>query len=231
MVLLAVSLSSGIAYGDIYRCDEENDIVSFTDNPNDRRYLLVMKEQKQRSIRSTAVSKHQKKEVQANSPSLNEEIAKTLPVQGRITSPVGYRNDPFNGQLKHHNGLDIAAAIGTPVKPVAPGTVIFSGWKQGYGNTVILDHDNGMTTIYGHHSSNNVSEGARVDQGTVIAFTGSTGRSTGPHLHFEAWRDGTNITAEFMPGGRGGQDSTNPVVSAIRRYLQPDGTIFFTNLR
>lgn len=234
MAVITVILAAASASADIYRSDEDSEVVSFTDNPNDRRYQLVMKEQKQRSTKAATpgAPKQPKKDKQAASASLSEEISRSLPIQGRITSPVGYRNDPFDGKLKHHNGLDIAAPTGTPVKPVAPGTVIFSGWKQGYGNTVILEHDDGMTTVYGHHSSNNVGAGTRVDQDTIIAFTGSTGRSTGPHLHFEAWRGGTNISAEFMPGGQSGQDSTGQAANAaVRRYLQPDGTIFFTNLR
>jgi murein DD-endopeptidase MepM/ murein hydrolase activator NlpD len=143
------------------------------------------------------------------------------------------RHDPFDGRLKHHNGLDIAARTGTPVKPVAPGTVIFSGWKNGYGNTVILEHDNGMVTVYAHHASNSVTEGATVDTSSVIAHSGSTGRSTGPHLHFEAWQGGANITAGFMPQGYANQDQRSKKApdTPIRRYLQEDGTILFTNLR
>ncbi|NJD91745.1 MAG: M23 family metallopeptidase, partial [Geobacter sp.] len=153
-----------------------------------------------------------------------------LPIDGVITSTTGFRNDPFNGRLTHHNGLDIAAPTGTPVKPVAPGTVIFSGWKKGYGNTVILEHDDGMVTVYAHHSRNSVSEGERVDLGSVIAATGSTGRSTGPHLHFEAWRNGTNITSDFMPGSSSDTPATASSRAPIRRFLQSDGTLLFTNL-
>ena len=118
-----------------------------------------------------------------------------------------------------------------PVKPVAPGTVIFSGWKGGYGNTVILDHHDGMVTVYAHHSSNSVSEGTSVDLNTIIALTGSTGRSTGPHLHFEAWQDGTNISSDFIPGSSPGQTPATLAKAPIRRLLQADGTLLFTNLR
>jgi murein DD-endopeptidase MepM/ murein hydrolase activator NlpD len=133
--------------------------------------------------------------------------------------------------LRHHKGMDIAAPSGTPVKAVAPGTVIFSGWRNGYGNTVIIEHTDGMTTVYAHHERNLVTEGASVDQLTAIALSGSTGRSTGPHLHFEAWRSGENITPSFMPPGYP-RHQPNVIASApVRRYLQEDGTILFTNLR
>jgi murein DD-endopeptidase MepM/ murein hydrolase activator NlpD len=154
-----------------------------------------------------------------------------LPVAGVITSTTGFRNDPFNGKLKHHNGLDIAVPSGTPVKPVAPGTVIFSGWKNGYGNTVILEHPDGLITVYAHHANNDVAEGALVDLDTIIARTGSTGRSTGPHLHFEAWQNGVNITADYMPDSSKSQSHIAQDKIPIRRVLQTDGTILFTNLR
>jgi len=237
-VLLPISLIAGICFAhaasaDIYRLDGDDEVVSFTDSPRNKRYQLVMKEPPPRSFKNgkseylagpkkagTAVAR-------SNSPGTD----RTLPVDGVITSVAGYRADPFNGKLRHHNGLDIAAPSGTPVKPVAPGTVIFSGWKGGYGNTVILDHHDGMVTVYAHHSNNNVSEGAVVDLQTVIALTGSTGRSTGPHLHFEAWQDGANITSDFLPGRSAGQTAATLVKAPIRRFLQADGTLLFTNLR
>lgn len=222
----------GQAAADIYRYDGDDEVISFTDAPNDKRYQLVMKEQQPRSSKG-AKRKYLNGSKQAEPATTRRDgdAVRTLPVEGIITSATGFRADPFNGRLKHHNGLDIAAPSGTPVKPVAPGTVIFSGWKGGYGNTVILDHHDGMMTVYAHHASNNVVEGAVVDMKTVIALTGSTGRSTGPHLHFEAWQDGTNITADFLPGSSPGQPSTTLAKAPIRRLLQADGTLLFTNLR
>jgi len=237
-VLLPISLIAGLclaqaASADIYRLDGDDEVVSFTDSPSNKRYQLVMKEQQPRRFKSgkgeylTAPKQVETAATRSVSPGTD----RTLPVDGIITSVAGFRADPFNGKLKHHNGLDIAAPSGTPVKPVAPGTVIFSGWKGGYGNTVILDHHDGMVTVYAHHSSNNVSEGTDVDMKTVIALTGSTGRSTGPHLHFEAWQDGTNITSDFLPGRSPGQTPATLVKAPIRRFLQTDGTLLFTNLR
>jgi murein DD-endopeptidase MepM/ murein hydrolase activator NlpD len=223
----------GQVSADIYRYDGDDEVISFTDSPDDKRYQLVMKEQLPRSSKS-GKGKYLDGAKQPETAIIRRDsgdAVRTLPVDGIITSSTGLRADPFNGKLKHHNGLDIAAPSGTPVKPVAPGTVIFSGWKNGYGNTVVLDHHNGMVTVYAHHSSNSVSEGTPVDMNTVIALTGSTGRSTGPHLHFEAWQDGANITADFVPGSSPGRTPTTLAKAPIRRLLQADGTLLFTNLR
>ncbi len=239
-LVLSIIMISAVAGGsecqaDIYRLESDDEVVTFTDSPNDKRYQLVLKEQQPvstKSGRGKYLPGPRKQEKTPPQPlEQNSALFKTLPIQGIITSQTGFRNDPFDGRLKHHNGLDIAAPSGTPVKPVAPGMVIFSGWKSGYGNTVILEHADGMVTVYAHHSSNRVTEGASVDMNTVIALTGSTGRSTGPHLHFEAWQGGTNITPDFMPGSSTGRHSTTLAEAPINRFLQKDGTIIFTNLR
>jgi murein DD-endopeptidase MepM/ murein hydrolase activator NlpD len=223
IVLLAITATAGSASADIYRLESEGDAVTFTDSPSDKRFQLIMKEQQ--------VRRPQKQSARSSDDKQSGNTAGNLPIQGRITSTTGMRSDPFDGKLRHHNGLDIAAPTGTPVKPVAPGTVMFSGWKNGYGNTVILEHDDGMVTVYAHHAANNVSEGAVVGIDTIIALSGSTGRSTGPHLHFEAWRGGENITTQFMPGGMRADTGSASAASPINRYLQSDGTIIFTNLR
>lgn len=232
ITVIAGFCCAGGAAADIYRYEGDDEVVTFTDSPRDKRYQLVMKEPQRSSGGGKRKYLHGSKP--AETAPIRSETGTTgriLPVNGIITSSFGFRADPFNGRLKHHDGLDIAAPSGTPVKPVAPGTVIFSGWKGGYGNTVVLDHHNGMVTVYAHHSSNSVSEGATVDMNTVIALTGSTGRSTGPHLHFEAWQDGTNITADFIPGSTPGKIPTTLAKAPIRRLLQADGTLLFTNLR
>jgi len=235
-LILTITMTAAIACSDegradIYRFDGDDEVISFSDSPTDKRYLLVMKEQQSRSAKSGKGKYLTGPKNPATAPSRADDAPRILPVPGVITSPAGLRSDPFDGRLRHHNGLDIAAPSGTPVKPVAPGTVLFSGWKGGYGNTVILDHGDGMVTVYAHHASNNVGEGATVDLNTVIALSGSTGRSTGPHLHFEAWRDGVNITADFMPGSSSATRSTTLAKAPIRRFLQEDGTILFTNQR
>jgi len=101
------------------------------------------------------------------------------PVNGRLSSPFG----PRWGRM--HNGQDIAAPTGTPIKAVKAGTVIKAGDGGGYGNLTIIDHGGGIVTAYAHQSRFGVGEGAQVQQGDVIGYVGSTGHSTGPHLHFE----------------------------------------------
>ncbi|MBF8435909.1 M23 family metallopeptidase [Halanaerobiaceae bacterium Z-7014] len=109
------------------------------------------------------------------------------PVEGRISSPFGPRWG------SHHDGKDYAVPIGTPVKAAGGGRVVYVGWSSGYGNTVILQHQEGMRTLYAHLNSFNVSSGQRVNRGQVIARSGNTGRSTGPHLHFEVRVNGRPV--------------------------------------
>ena len=106
------------------------------------------------------------------------------PVRGIITSRFGYRRSPFGGGKEFHDGLDIAASIGTPVVAAGNGRVIFASWLAGYGRSVIIDHGYGYRTQYSHASSILVRRGETVKKGELIARVGSTGRSTGPHLHF-----------------------------------------------
>ncbi len=101
------------------------------------------------------------------------------PTKGRITSPFGYRWG------RQHTGIDIAAPKGTPVYASASGRVIYAGWKGGYGKCIMIDHGNGIQTLYGHNSVLVVSKGTQVKSGQQIAKMGSTGNSTGPHVHFE----------------------------------------------
>jgi murein DD-endopeptidase MepM/ murein hydrolase activator NlpD len=107
-----------------------------------------------------------------------------------IGSPFGSRVDPINGQIESHLGLDFDAEMGSDIKAVAAGVVVFAGDKAGYGHVVEVDHGNGYMTRYAHNSANLVQAGERVKFGQVIAKVGSTGRSTGPHCHFEVWLNG-----------------------------------------
>ena len=107
------------------------------------------------------------------------------PVPGVITSYYGYRVNPVTGEYKLHKGIDYAGNYGDPIKASKSGVVEYSGWISGYGNTIILGHGNGVQTLYPHAQTLNVSYGDTVSQGDIIATVGSTGNSTGPHLHFE----------------------------------------------
>ncbi|MBV8498885.1 MAG: peptidoglycan DD-metalloendopeptidase family protein [Candidatus Eremiobacteraeota bacterium] len=107
------------------------------------------------------------------------------PVTGTITSPFGWRSNPFGGAPEFHQGLDIAAPSGTTVTAAAAGTVIMAQWYGGYGNYILIDHGGGYSTGYGHLSAIYVSTGQAVQRGQAIGAVGSTGQSTGPHLHFE----------------------------------------------
>lgn len=115
------------------------------------------------------------------------------PASGPITSGFGWRIDPFIHRRALHTGVDIAVPWGTPVEAADGGTVLYVGWMTGYGNVVVLDHGNGVSTVYAHLSSYVVHAGEAVTRGQVIARVGSTGWSTGPHLHFEMRQDGQPV--------------------------------------
>ena len=110
-----------------------------------------------------------------------------------ISSPFGYRIHPITGQYKLHTGVDINVGYGTPVYAADGGTVILAGWNGGYGNCIVINHGNGLTTLYGHLSSINVSVGQSVGRGQTIGLVGSTGNSTGPHLHWEVAVNGQRV--------------------------------------
>jgi murein DD-endopeptidase MepM/ murein hydrolase activator NlpD len=111
------------------------------------------------------------------------------PLEGSLSSEYGVRKDPFTEELRHHSGIDIAAPEGSDIKASAAGTVTFSGRQQGYGNLVIIEHAGDFETWYAHNADILVREGETVEAGQVVAKVGNTGRSTGPHLHFEIRRN------------------------------------------
>ena len=115
------------------------------------------------------------------------------PVPGAVSSGFGMRVHPITGQNRMHNGLDMNAAHGDPIRAVRSGTVILAGVKGGYGNTIMIDHGGGMVTLYAHQSRFGSSVGDRVAAGEVIGYIGSTGLSTGPHLHFEVRINGNPV--------------------------------------
>lgn len=115
------------------------------------------------------------------------------PVPGPIVSGFGQRTNPIGGGTGFHAGIDIAAPSGTPIRACRAGRVVIAGWQGGYGNTVVIDHGGGMATLYAHQSRIGVSVGEQVLAGEVIGYVGSTGNSTGPHLHFEVRISGNPV--------------------------------------
>ena len=115
------------------------------------------------------------------------------PIQGPITSSFGEREDPFNGEGAFHKGIDISAPKGTPIRASADGVVETAAMENGYGREVLLDHGHGIKTLYGHMSGFTVTQGQSVVRGQVIGYVGSSGRSTGCHLHYEVQIHGTPV--------------------------------------
>ncbi|WP_371372040.1 murein hydrolase activator EnvC [Sporomusa aerivorans] len=122
------------------------------------------------------------------------------PASGPITSPFGWRTHPIFGTQRYHSGIDIGADYGDAIAAADSGVVIFSGWMGGYGKAVIIDHGGGISTLYAHNSELLVEEGTRVQKGQTISRCGTTGYSTGPHLHFEVRENGTPVSPmNYLP--------------------------------
>jgi murein DD-endopeptidase MepM/ murein hydrolase activator NlpD len=124
------------------------------------------------------------------------------PVDGHITSPYGPREHPMTGAKEFHGGVDIAAEPGRPVTATAEGIVSFAGWSGANGNLVVIEHGFGFSTFYAHNKKVAVKTGQRVKRGDVIGYIGSTGSSTGPHVHYEVWRDGRSTNPKVYLEGR-----------------------------
>lgn len=127
---------------------------------------------------------------------------KGWPVMGRVTSYYGSRENPLHGGRDFHSGVDISTHSGTPVRATADGVVSFSGWSGGSGNLVVLEHGFGYSTFYAHNRENTVRVGQQVKRGDILAYSGSTGSSTGPHSHYEIWKDGGHINPMPFIEGR-----------------------------
>ena len=148
-----------------------------------------LKKQMNETIESVAVIKSyiaEQKDVYRATPT-------GWPVQGAINSGFGLREHPITGEAARHTGVDIRASMGSPVKATAPGIVSFSSWTNGSGYIVVLEHGHGFSTAYAHNKENLVTVGQKIKKGDKIAFSGSSGASTGPHVHYEVWKNGKQI--------------------------------------
>lgn len=124
---------------------------------------------------------------------------KGWPVPGYVSSRYGYRDHPKSGRRQLHTGVDISTPLGTEVLATADGVVTFSGKTRNSGNVVVIEHGRGFSTAYAHNKENLVEVGQRVRRGETLGLAGSTGRSTGPHVHYEIWNDGRHVNpSQFL---------------------------------
>lgn len=217
---LVCALFAAPARADFFRYTDENGVEVFTNTPNKSGAVRVLREAKKAKPGPKA-----RQSTSSVAPDLPGMDAK-LPVQGVITSGYGMRHDPIDGGMRHHNGVDIAVPTGTRVKAIAAGRVIESAAHGGYGNLVTVQHADGMVSMYGHNAQLEVKVGDQVEAGQTVALSGSTGRSTGPHVHFELWKNGVNVTRNYLDNGAGIPE----VTGSIRSYLHKDGSLVFTNI-
>ncbi|MBI5188600.1 MAG: M23 family metallopeptidase [Nitrospirae bacterium] len=148
-------------------------------------------------IKKTAETLGEIKDYLSQQRDLYMATPKGLPVKGNVTSYYGRREHPRSGEEDFHAGLDISANPGNPITATADGIVSFSGWNGGNGNLVVIEHGFGYSTFYAHNKMNAVKVGQRVKRGDIIAYVGSTGNSTGPHLHYEVWKNGRPVNPKI----------------------------------
>ena len=142
-------------------------------------------------------------------------VPSSAPLEGPVGSGFGFRSDPFTGLPALHTGLDFPAEVGVPIHAAAGGMVVLRDWHPAYGQVLEIDHGNGLTTRYAHASSFEVAAGALVKRGQVVARVGTSGRSTGPHLHFEVLVDGVpQDPARFLAGAAGAPVASNSALAA-----------------
>lgn len=126
------------------------------------------------------------------------------PTNGSISSPFGYRNDPFSGEHEFHTGVDIANQAGTPAYATANGVVALEGHHAKLGNFIVLEHGYAFTTVYGHNKKNLVKCGDYIRRGQIIAYMGQTGSTTGPHVHYEVWKNKRPVNPATFLAKKGG---------------------------
>lgn len=212
-----LTLAAASARADFYRYQDDEGVETFTNTPTSSNARRFLRERQQQHGEAKAPLREEPSPLPTG----------RLPVRGSVTSGYGWRHDPIDGGIRHHNGVDIAVPTGTPVRAISGGRVVYSGWRGGYGNMVAIEHADGSQSLYGHNSQLKVAAGEQVEAGQVVALSGSTGRSTGPHLHFELWKRSVNVTEAYLRNGAGIPEVA--VAGTIRSYLHQDGSIVFTN--
>ena len=150
---------------------------------------------------STGFTQQVEKSLEKTATQAQRQNQSQVSAKGIVSSGFGKRTDPLNGQVRFHEGVDIAAPSGTAVKAAADGKVIFSGHVAGYGNLVEVDHGDGWVTRYGHNRANLVAAGDNVKAGQAVGLVGSTGRTTGPHVHFEVRKAGKAVNPDTLLEG------------------------------
>ena len=176
---------------DFITSESPDELISTSELMIEKLVMQIEKENEQRS---------QSKSSRGTDKSILEALPSIRPIDGVITSEFGMREHPVYRRILFHTGTDFSAPVGTKVMVTADGTVAFSGFDRGYGKKVVIDHGNGYLTIYAHLSKAVIRQGQHVRQGDTIAFSGNTGLSTGPHLHYEVRKDNivVNPTAFFQ---------------------------------
>jgi murein DD-endopeptidase MepM/ murein hydrolase activator NlpD len=155
-----------------------------------------------KQIRTTMASVGEIKDYLSQQRDIYVATPKGWPVEGYVTSPFGLREHPTSGESEFHSGVDIAAEPGRPVKATGEGIVSFSGWNGANGNLVVIEHGAGFSTFYAHNKMVAVRTGQRVKRGDIISYIGSTGNSTGPHVHYEVWLNGKAVNPDSYLKGR-----------------------------
>ena len=197
---LQVLKSAGDEFKQLFSLDSKDEVLEATADIDysgslDLPDLIEELQKARQEVEATREYLRMQKDVYISTP-------KGYPVSDyRLTSNYGRRPDPMDGIIKFHSGVDLACSQGTLIHATADGIVSHSGWTSGSGYVVVLEHGLGFSTIYAHNKTNAVKVGQQVRRGEVIGYVGSTGRTTGPHVHYEVLKNGKNINpAPYLAG-------------------------------